>query len=781
MPPAKTTAAKTTAAAAFSAEPFPPLFPNISNYWVVYRRRDKITLGIPRSDQEKFDGAFQIDVIVSPGEPTIEVGMTLSIAHGRLETPSWSSRGGQILSCGPGALSIVPYKPHKSPTIPGLDWATSDNLVKGLGEDFFLMVAASPDVLNRFRYSPAKKEIIIRACVAEAEAVQKITAHGRCIYDNLRLVGVSRPRARYLVSRYSKSAIAETPYAPLFDGALTFKTADRFALLAAPEAAMRQRPQAILVASFRSLAEGEGHTIASEKETADRAWLDFALEKSVVADVLEGLKAQGVVVIARPGRLDKLFNVRCPAEYGLSALINAECAIAEMFRAGGKNKVALSKHARDVIESVIKHADRWLGEGFVLDADQACGLRQIFSHHVSILTGPPGSGKTAIVALANVIAVRLFGDKDPPARGVAFAGRAASVLEENASVRLASGGVLPFAAATIHRTFGLDPTADKLDWPEAKLNVSTGLFVCDETSMNDVLLLRIISDRTDARHIVFVGDADQLPPIGPGAPFIDAIDSELVPVTRLGHDYRSEAPALRKLVAAIRDGKLEDLAEHLGDGVQYIPARSSERGRAAGVLCKALIARGASPHDIAVISPANVGDDGTGKLNPDIRVELGFGPALQVGDMLMVLRNDYSAASADGPEPISIFNGERCLVARAKDGVIDAVFPASRTIAERRVRFLANGDKPPEDMGFGFAMTAHKAQGSQFKYVVLITGVGRNVAAASVYTAASRARERLIIVGDDQEFVSSVRKPRPVRRTLLSLPKGSLKKVSANG
>jgi ATP-dependent exoDNAse (exonuclease V) alpha subunit len=197
-----------------------------------------------------------------------------------------------------------------------------------------------------------------------------------------------------------------------------------------------------------------------------------------------------------------------------------------------------------------------------------------------------------------------------------------------------------------------------------------------------------------------------------------------------------------------------------------------------GKLWGDLVDGGASPHELAVITPRNVGGDGTETLNRDIRLALGFGPAPQVGDLLIVTKNNYRALAApdhceNGEEDetgrVAIFNGERCEIIRVEGDIIDALFPGSRTTAERRARFLANGDRPPEGTAFGYAMTAHKAQGSQFKFVVLVTArPDRFVSKASIYTAASRARERLFIVGDEGEFVDSVGRLKPPRRTLLS-------------
>ena len=587
--------------------------------------------------------------------------------------------------------------------------------------------------------------------------------------------------------------IEGNPYSFLFDGSLSFKKADRFARLIAPEAAERLRPQAIVAATLRSLA-AEGHTIAAENEIADRVWRDFGLTKNAVASALESLAGSGVVKLAARGKPRAILffsDDREPDVYGLSALIDAERKIETAALADGAEQP--SPEVAEAIEAVILNAGALLRRpGFELDEDQADALRRVFAHRVSVVTGPPGSGKTAIVALANLIAAWRFRDMEMPICGVALAGRAASVLADNATVARGEGRILEFPAATIHRAFGLevDGDADELDEPDPSKGITCGVLVIDEASMINAPLLAMIFERMAARHIVLVGDADQLDPIGPGSPFADMIARELAPVTRLFGNYRAEAPALRDLIASIRDGSLDPsgdvpLAWFVAQdgGVVYIPAAFGMRGHAAGLLWCDLIDGGASPHEIAVITPRNVGDDGTQSLNRDIRLALGLAVSPQVGDLLIVTKNDYRAIAtpdhqgepmAGDDDHFPIFNGERCEVVSVERDTIDVLFPATLTAPERRVRFLSNGDHPPEGTAFGYAMTAHKAQGSQFKFVILITArPDRFVSWASVYTAASRARERLFIVGDEGEFVASVGKDRPRRRTLLGEPVSS--------
>jgi exodeoxyribonuclease V alpha subunit len=421
--------------------------------------------------------------------------------------------------------------------------------------------------------------------------------------------------------------------------------------------------------------------------------------------------------------------------------------------------VASSRARAETLEKIIANARQLCG--FALDQDQAQALRAIFTHKLSIITGPPGSGKTAIVALANLAATEIYGGRyETPIQGVALAGRAASTLANAASI----GGV-KFNAATIHRAFGLAPDAGDLDdAPKASREVSCAVRIIDESSMINAQLLALILRSTQAEHVVFVGDVDQLPPIGPAAPFGDMIARGLVPVTRLKGAYRSDGAHIRNFLACVRNG-----GRGRRGGSDFIPARSGERGALAGERWRELIQAGVDPHDIAVITPQNVRDDGTRALNLDIRQALKLLDRITVGDMIMATRNDYRAPLAEREETTEIFNGERAIVVNCGEDFIDAAFPATGRSDSRTVRFLSDGG-PPEKTAYGYAMTAHKAQGSQFAHVIMVTSPRAYFQSrASIYTAASRAKRTLTTIGGEGELQRVIAKADRRRATYLAM------------
>ncbi len=196
---------------------------------------------------------------------------------------------------------------------------------------------------------------------------------------------------------------------------------------------------------------------------------------------------------------------------------------------------------------------------------------------------------------------------------------------------------------------------------------------------------------------------------------------------------------------------------------------TGERGRRAGKIWRALRASGVRDDDIAVITPRNNGEDGTEALNAAIREALGFPSRVSIGDLLLVTANNYRAVTPDD-ETVEIYNGERCVVIETGPDFIDGKFAPSATRAVHNVRFRCDGVSPPGNTSFGYALTAQKAQGSQFDHVVLVGAPpDRFQSRSGLYTAASRAREKLYIVGDENELWRVAQKPDRQRRTLLSI------------
>jgi exodeoxyribonuclease V alpha subunit len=365
-----------------------------------------------------------------------------------------------------------------------------------------------------------------------------------------------------------------------------------------------------------------------------------------------------------------------------------------------------------------------------LDAAQQTAVHAAAGRGISVLTGGPGTGKSrtvaAVVALARARHRRL--------ELAAPTGRAAKRLEELAG----------HPAATVHRLLGASGQGEfarGAGWP-----LDARLLVVDETSMLDVELAAALLDASpDDCHLTLVGDPAQLPSIGPGRVLGDLIDAAAdpdlgVPVTELTTLYRqSTGGAIARLAGAIRDGELPPV-EPPGRQPE-VAVLTASGGEAAARRAVALVteaiprALGLPASEIQVCTPVHRGPAGTVALNAALKQALNPGPGVcggfDPGDRVVATANHLDLGFA---------NGEVGSVAGlGPDGGLEVVF--STGAVQVPAAELA-------DLAHGWAITVHRAQGSEWPAVVAVlpAEAGGLLSRPLVYTAFTRAQRHLSVV-----------------------------------
>lgn len=373
-----------------------------------------------------------------------------------------------------------------------------------------------------------------------------------------------------------------------------------------------------------------------------------------------------------------------------------------------------------------------------LDDVQRAAVTNALRHGVSVLTGGPGTGKSRTVAAVVALA-------DRAGLSVALAaptGRAAKRLEE----------LCDAPASTIHRLLGAQGRrrgenddgsvrtafgsfARDGDWP-----LDEQVIVVDEASMLDVeLAAALLIACPDGAHLLIVGDAAQLPSIGPGRVLGDVIDSGVVPTVELSTLYRqAEGGAIARLATAVRGG---DLPAEVGAGheVVLVAARGSAD---AAVRVRQLVTDsiprvlGIAPEQIQVVTPVHRGPAGTQALNATLKAVLNPGDGkrrFDPGDRVVATANHLEA------EPNGFANGEVGTVSSIVDGTITVDFASGP--AKIKGKMLA-------DVTHGWAITVHRAQGSEFPAVVVVlpSEAGGMLSRPLVYTALTRAQHHLSVV-----------------------------------
>ena len=390
--------------------------------------------------------------------------------------------------------------------------------------------------------------------------------------------------------------------------------------------------------------------------------------------------------------------------------------------------------------------------GISYSAQQAQAIRQAATSGLLLVTGGPGTGKTTIL---NGI-LELLGQMQLKCLLAAPTGRAAKRLTE----------VTGEDASTIHRLLeaGIDPETGKMCFVRDESNpLKTDVVIVDEMSMVDVQLLHSLLKAIPAgKRLILVGDPDQLPPVGPGFPFSDMLRAGTLPSVRLTDIFRQAQQSLIVMNAhRVNQGELPELKVANSDF--FFMRRQSEETVAQTIrdLCTTRLPKnmGIPSDQIQVLSPTRKGGVGTvalnqmlqGTLNPQSpdKKEKSFGDYIfREGDRVMQIRNNYDILwkKTDGSAVgTGVFNGDV--------GIITSIEPAAETMTivfddrEAVYDFTQLNELEP-----AWAMTVHKSQGSEYRAVILtaFNGSPYLLSRSILYTAITRARELLIIVGREE-------------------------------
>ena len=412
---------------------------------------------------------------------------------------------------------------------------------------------------------------------------------------------------------------------------------------------------------------------------------------------------------AREGTRTEAVRTLSLARYGM-----AEEAVAE-------NVARLAATAERIADPA---AVRAVAKG--LDDAQKQAVAQVLGAGVSLLTGGPGTGKSRTVAAV----VTLLQSKGTEVALAAPTGRAAKRLEE----------LTDHPAVTVHRLLGAQGTsggfARNEEWP-----LDADVVVVDEASMLDVeLTAALLEACPDGTHLLLVGDPAQLPSIGPGHVLGDLIDSGAVPVPELTTLYRqAEGGAIARLANAVRAGELPPVDSPDREVVVVPAGGSGEAAKRVVQLVTDSIPRALKidPATVQVVTPVHRGPAGTIELNKALKAQLNPGEGtvwgFDVGDRVVATANHLDL------EPTGFANGEVGVVTGTGDGTLDVAFASGPVTVSGSAM---------SDLRHGWAITVHRAQGSEWPGVVVVLPpeAGGMLSRPLVYTALTRAQRHLSIV-----------------------------------
>lgn len=404
--------------------------------------------------------------------------------------------------------------------------------------------------------------------------------------------------------------------------------------------------------------------------------------------------------------------------------------------------------------------------GVEYSEEQTRAIREAATSGLLLITGGPGTGKTTIL---NGI-LSLLGQMQLACLLAAPTGRAAKRLTE----------VTGENASTIHRLLeaGIDSgTGDMVFVRDEDNPLKCDAVIVDEMSMVDVELLHhLLQAIPRGKRLILVGDPDQLPPVGPGFPFNDMLRSGCLPTVRLTEIFRQAQQSLIVMNAhRVNQGQMPELKNVKSDF--FFLRRQSEDAVSTLIreLCTTRLPKnmGIPPEQIQVLSPTRKGGVGTAALNkmlqaalnpatPD-KKERAFGDIIfREGDRVMQIRNNYDILwkKTDGSAVgTGIFNGDV--------GTITGIDTGAETLTVTFDDRAADYDFTQlNELEPAYAMTVHKSQGSEYRAVILTAWNGSPylLSRSILYTAITRARELLIIVGREETVAAMVENAKKNRR-----------------
>ena len=631
-------------------------------------------------------------------------------------------------------------------TVEGIEKYLGSGMIRGVGPIYAkkLVGAFGEAVLDLIEQEPERLREVAgigpkrAARIAAGWAAQKVV---REIMLFLHEHGVGTSRAVRIYKTYGGDAVrivAENPYRLARDiRGIGFRTADRIAanLGIARDAGVRVRAG---IGFALATAMDEGHCGLPEEELVHLACDLLEVEPPLVEQALALELVEGEVVA------DAVEERRC---IFLAGLYRAEREIAGRLRlvASGVPPWGALDPARAI---------PWVEAetGVALAPSQREAFALALRSKALVVTGGPGVGKTTLVR-SILCALR---DKGVEVALCAPTGRAAKRLSESTGLE----------ARTIHRLLETDPRTGGFKRGEER-PLGCDLLVVDETSMVDVPLMRALLRALPGHAaLLLVGDADQLPSVGPGQVLADVIASAAVPVVRLTEVFR-QAAGSRIVTGAhrVREGRMPALEAVEGSDLYFVEADDPETAarKLLAVVSSRIPARfGLDPvRDVQVLCPMNRGRLGARALNGELQQMLNparegearverFGWSYGPGDKVMQVANDYGR---------DVFNGDLGVV-RAVDG------EAGELVVEFDGRAVGYAVGELDELTLAYATTIHKAQGSEYPAVVipLTTQHYAMLARNLLYTGLTRGKRLVVLVGSRRALGIAVRNGNARRR-----------------
>ncbi|WP_296816410.1 ATP-dependent RecD-like DNA helicase [uncultured Megasphaera sp.] len=624
-----------------------------------------------------------------------------------------------------------------SGAVKGMGPALAHRVVAHFGKDTMEILEKDAQRLLEIEGIGPKKLAVITESFYEEKQINDIA------YD-LEQHGVAGRYAGRLLQKYGddvKYVLTEEPYRMIheIDG-FGFKTADQIALAYGMDRQSPQRLGAGLAYVLQTMTQN-GHVCIPDSELVRRAAFLLQADALGLHDILQDTVDMGQL---RTADFEGTVYVYTPEAY------EEEEAIAGRIREMAAMKpLSLKTHVQLFL-------DRWQDScHFELADKQREAVEKSLQSGMTVITGGPGTGKTTVVQTI----IRLAEQEGLRILLCAPTGRAAKRLAETTQRK----------AKTIHRLLvpdGYVGRVQSFEYNETKL-LPADLVIVDEVSMLDMeMMYHLLNALKPQCRCILVGDADQLPSVGAGAVLHDVIASETVPVVRLDTIFRQkEGGRIVTNAHLINNGRLPVVNEDLE--FRFVEIETEADGATQiGALYRSEVEETGDEFAVQVLSPMYKDPCGVDNLNQLIQERLN--PAIpgkgelkgrhmifRVGDKVMQKHNDYEKG---------VFNGDIGQIFAVQHDMVYVRYP------EQDVKYEG---AEIDEITLAYAITVHKSQGSEYHTVIMALVNSHSIMLQRnlFYTAVTRAKRKVILVGTKRAVQTAVQNQRTSRRFTLLIPR----------
>lgn len=616
-----------------------------------------------------------------------------------------------------------------SPLVKGCGEKTACDIVETLGEDALKKIKESYTNLLLVPKMTEKKALKIY------DSIMKYRQTDEMIVE-LKNLGFTINEALSIINKYGDETISivkSNPYC--LNELIDFNKLDKV-YLNIGTFDDETRIKACLVETIKRLEMADGDTYFSLEEILDGLKRFFSLlpDTSVTEKVVEELSVNNDIIVDK----DKYYlKTTYEMEYDIAKNLSLINNIPPVEIKEFDTEIIKLQESIDV----------------TYNKEQLLAIKKALENRISIITGGPGTGKTTIIKAITKLYIKIHNLRpDEISSQIALlapTGRAAKKLAESTG--------LP--ASTIHRYLKWNKEANDFQINELNKNFHR-LVIVDETSMIDTHLFdALLKGICTNIQLILVGDANQLPSVGPGLILSDLISSDFFTFTPLETIYRqSNNSYIPYLAQEIKNKNLSNDYLTKKDDYNFLNATGSNIRELIKMICERSIKKGLTDKDIQILAPMYKGENGIDHLNeilrdlfnpPDTKKkEIKVGEVTyRVGDKVLQLTNDPNNG---------VFNGD---IGYIKDIVTITVPKKQEAIV---IDFDGNKiDYKKEDMNMvkhAYAISIHKSQGSEFPHVIMpITkSYYKMLYNKLIYTGVSRAKKSLVLIGEPYALIMAV-------------------------